>query len=105
VTVTAVATIFLMQERRCTAWHHALLGALIGLDAQVRFEIGIFVVLSAVALYLSRRSGRRQIAAVLGGFIVALVPWTVFSAAYFGSLLPTTVFAKTGGLHIVNEPS
>jgi hypothetical protein len=102
VTVIAAATLRLMQARHSSVRNLALLGALIGLGTQVRFEIGIFLPLSMIALWFSSPSGRQQIAAVVGGFIVAVLPWIVFATAYFGTPIPTTFFAKASSLHIVN---
>ena len=70
VTIIAAATIRLLMQRRGSVWDLALLGVLIGLGTLVRYEIGIFLPLSMVALAFSRRADRRQIAAILGGFMV-----------------------------------
>jgi hypothetical protein len=102
VTVIAAATLGLIRRRRSSVWDLSLLGALIGVGTLVRFEIGIFLPLSMAALWFSRQTGRRQIAAVIGGFIVAVLPWIVFATAYFGTPIPTTYFAKASSLHIVN---
>jgi 4-amino-4-deoxy-L-arabinose transferase-like glycosyltransferase len=102
VTIIAALTLQLTQARRGSTWHLALLGALIGLGTLVRFEIGLLLPLSLVALWLSWQSVRIQLAALFGGFIVAVLPWIVFATTYFGTPIPTTFFAKANSLHIVN---
>jgi len=102
VVVIAAATLRLMAARR-SVWEFVLLGGLIGLGTQVRFEIGIFLPLAIAALMFSRQAGLRQIAAIFGGFVVAVMPWIAFATAYFGSPIPTTFAAKTTGLHLVNS--
>lgn len=102
VTVIAVATIRLIQTRRYSVRSLVLLGALVGFGAIVRFEIAVFLPLSIIALWIPWRANGRQIAAVVVGFIVAALPWIVFATVYFGTPIPTTFFAKTNGIHLVN---
>jgi 4-amino-4-deoxy-L-arabinose transferase-like glycosyltransferase len=102
VTIIAAFTLWLMDQRRTGVWDLALLGALIGLGTQVRFEIGIFLPLSMVALWFSWPTRRRQIPAVIGGFVVAVLPWLTFATAYFGTPIPTTFSAKADSFHLVH---
>jgi 4-amino-4-deoxy-L-arabinose transferase-like glycosyltransferase len=102
VTIIAALTLFLIQARRASTWRLALLGALIGLGTLVRFEIGLLLPLSFVALWVSWQSDRMRLTAIVGGFTVAVLPWIVFATAYFGTPIPTTFFAKASALHIMN---
>jgi hypothetical protein len=102
VTVIAAFTLRLLAQPRGSRWDLALLGVLIGVGTLVRFEIGLFLPLSIAALAISRRAEWRQIAGVFGGFVATMLPWVVFASSYFGAVLPTTFYAKTGGLHFVN---
>jgi hypothetical protein len=102
VTVIATATLRLMQARDSSVWNSALLGALIALGTLVRFEMGLLLPLSIVALWFSRHSGVRQIAAIVGGFVVVFLPWILFATAYFGTPIPTTFLAKANTIQLVN---
>jgi hypothetical protein len=102
VTVIALTTLMIIRSKSESVWQLGLLGLLIGLGTEVRFEIGLLLPLSFLALWFSRRENRVQLLAVVLGFCIAVVPWIVFSTAYFGTPIPTTFFAKTSGLHVVN---
>ena len=102
VTAIVAATLWLMRARPIGAWNFVLLGALIGFSTLVRFEIGILLPLSMAALWCPRQTALRRLAAVSGGFVVAVLPWIAFGTTYFGSPIPTTFGAKTSSLNIVN---
>jgi hypothetical protein len=102
VTVIALTTLMLIRSKSESVWQLTLLGLLIGLGTEVRFEIGLFLPLSFLALWFSRRENRVRLFVVVVGFCVAVAPWIVFATAYFGTPIPTTFFAKTSGFHVVN---
>lgn len=97
VTVIAMVTLRLIKAGSGSALNFLLLGFLIGLGMQVRFEIGIFLPLSLVALWLAFRPGPRSVAALVGGVFLALLPWAIFAVFYFGTPIPTTFYALGSG--------
>jgi hypothetical protein len=80
-----------------------LLGLAIGIGTLVRFEIGLFLPLALVSLWLNAPKSRRAGAAlIVGGFAPPLLVWVAFSTFYFGSPVPTTFTAKASSYHLVN---
>jgi hypothetical protein len=102
VTVIVATTLWLMRAPRLSVWNFVLLGALIGFGTLVRFEIGMLLPLSMAALWFWRQTTLCRLAAVGGGFVVAVLPWIAFATAYFGSPIPTTFFTKDSSLNIVH---
>ena len=80
-----------------------VLGILVGLGTLVRFEIGLLLPLSLLAVLSNPREGKWKAAFMVVGFASATAPWIMFAHLYFGSVLPTTFAAKTGGLHLFNS--
>ena len=102
VTLIALTTLMLIRSKSQSVWQLALLGLFTGLGTEVRFEIGLLLPLSFLALWFSRRENRVQLLAVVVGFCAAVAPWIVFATAYFGTPIPTTFFAKASSFHVVN---
>jgi 4-amino-4-deoxy-L-arabinose transferase-like glycosyltransferase len=100
VTVISAATLLLIRAKSESFWYLLGLGILVGLGTEVRFEIGLFLPLTIIALWFAGLRGRLVV--VIVGFAVSFAPWVVFATAYFGSPIPTTFFAKATGFHIVN---
>jgi hypothetical protein len=103
VTVITFTTLVLSRSKSESIWQLTLLGLIIGLGTEVRFEIGLLLLLSFLALWFSRRENRLQLLAIVAGFCVTFVPWIVFATAYFGTPIPTTFSSATAsGFHVVN---
>ena len=102
VTAIAATTLWIMRSKRESTWHFLVLGILVGLGTEVRFEIGLFLPLTCIALWFSGGQYRTRLLAIIVGFCVSFAPWLGFATAYFGSPLPTTFLAKTTGFHFVN---
>lgn len=80
-----------------------LIGFTVGLATLVRFELAILLGCVLADLFLNARQNRLRYAALLcAGFVLGVAPWYAFSYAYFGSLLPTTFYAKTSSLQYIN---
>jgi hypothetical protein len=80
-----------------------LTGLAIGLAMLVRFELAMLLGCLLLDLAINGAGKRlRQATILCTGFMVAGAPWYVFSFIYFGSLLPTTFYAKTSSLQLIN---
>lgn len=83
------------RERRPGPWLG--LGCLLAVAVLLRYELALL----APALALQARSdrGRARWGAVAAGMAAVLLPWLGFAWSTFGSLLPTTLLAKSAALH------
>jgi len=80
-----------------------LIGLTIGLATLVRFELAILLGCVLADLFFDAKENRLGYAASLcAGLLLGVAPWYAFSYAYFGSLLPTTFYAKTSSLQYIN---
>ena len=75
----------------------ALAFALAGLAVLTRMESVLAA--AVLGLVLLRRRDFRALVRGAASFLAVSLPWFVFSAAYFGRLLPNTFYAKTLGGH------
>ncbi len=73
-------------------------GVLLGLTALVRPELALLpLALLAHGLVSDRAMTLRRLSWVVLGVLAVAVPYVLWSNAYFGSVLPTTFYAKTSG--------
>ncbi len=102
--VYLVFYLYYRQRKTSSGWGlYFVLGLTIGLASLVRFELAILLGCVLVDLFFNTKENRaRQAAIICAGVLVAVVPWYAFSHLYFGSLLPTTFYAKTSDLQWIN---
>ncbi len=71
-------------------------GLLLGLSALLRPELlAVGAVCVLLMAWRSRTQRALSLAALLTGFSLPLTAWAIFAYSYFGSVLPTTLRAKT----------
>ena len=94
-----LAVVRLQAARHADGKRYVLLGLVIGAAALTRFEAGLLLPLALIQLAVARGLSREHLVRLglcVVGFVLALVPWVVFSVVTLGSPVPTTFSAKTG---------
>ncbi len=87
--------------QRTASW--CVLGLFAGLATLARFELGLLLPALVLSLLYRRGASRpRVIGALAGGFLLVVGGWAIFAQLYFGSILPTTFYAKTSSLRFWN---
>lgn len=102
VALIAACALPLIERREPQVRGAAVLGVTIGVGTLVRFEIGALLLIALFALGVAWRVTGVWVVAIIGGFVVAVLPWIVFAAAVFGTPVPTTFFAKASRYHLFN---
>jgi hypothetical protein len=74
----------------------ALIAGIVGALVVLARPDGILFA-AVTAAFLGRRNGGRALAAFAASFAVLLGPYLLWKLSYYGSLLPTSYYAKSGG--------
>ncbi len=93
----------LVARRSAPAAGWVALGLLSGLGVLARPELGLLGPSMILGMWaVDRRAIVRRAAALAAGLCCVLLAWSCFAVVYFGSLVPTTFYAKTSPLHFWN---
>ena len=81
-----------------------VLGMILGGGYLVRPELGILLATFLISLFfVPKQGGTRAFVSTLGGFAVVAGSWVGFCHLYFGSIEPTSYYAKTTAFHVWNQ--
>lgn len=95
VTVMGIASVRALDDRRAAG----KLGAFIAIASLIRPEVyAAFPVYALVVATRWRTCDRGAVLVTVGTAALLLVPWLLFARFHFGTLLPSTAAAKSGGL-------
>lgn len=94
-----LSSLFILQFKLTESrdiWRNFRLAGVAGVFFLVRPESILLLIAAECYLYLKKQSTSKEVAIAFGLFIVIVMPWHLFAYSYFGSILPTTFFAKGG---------
>jgi hypothetical protein len=82
-----------------------IIGLVSGLGILTRPELILLVVCLLIDFFVNKKEYWMKLSfKLILGTSAILIPWFLFCYIYFSSVLPTTYYAKTSGLHLINTP-